>query len=131
MTQSEIVEFWISKAKEELVSARIMLDSGRYLYAGFMCHQSIEKAMKAYYIFLFDELHPHTHSLNSLAKKTNLTDKVQESHVKTLKKLDPLYIKARYEDYKSDISSLLTGDYCEILLKETEELCLWIAELMK
>ena len=131
MTQIEIVEFWANKAKEELVSAQIMLDAGRYLYMGFMCQQSIEKAMKAYFIFLYDEIHPQTHSLNALAKKTKLDEKMQDSQKETLKKLDPLYINTRYEDYKNDVSSLLTAEYCKVLFKETEDLCLWIMELLK
>ena len=131
MNKTEVVEYWTAKAKDELDSARVMFDAGRYMYTGFMCHQSIEKIMKAYYIYLNDEMHPQTHSLHSLAVKTNLDGRLQPEQKDTLKKLDPLYIKTRYEDYKNDISSLLTNDYCGILLKETEELCLWIIGLMK
>ncbi|MGC9352319.1 MAG: HEPN domain-containing protein [Mariniphaga sp.] len=30
-------------------TAKAMLETGRYLYVGFMCHQTLEKLLKAYY----------------------------------------------------------------------------------
>jgi HEPN domain-containing protein len=108
-----------------------MYGAGRYLYTGFMCHQSIEKMLKAYYIFLKDEAQPQTHNLNALAKQTALYDKLTDAFKQTLIKLDPLYIKARYEDYKNVIADLLTNEYCGELLAETEVLGEWIKSLMK
>lgn len=35
--------YWIEIAKYDLETAEAMLKSKRYLYVGFMCHQSIEK----------------------------------------------------------------------------------------
>lgn len=39
--------YWIEIAKYDLETAEAMLKSKRYLYVGFMCHQSIEKILKA------------------------------------------------------------------------------------
>lgn len=131
MTQFELVEYWTNRADDELISVKVMYGAGRYLYTGFMCHQAIEKILKAYYIFLKDEAQPQIHSLNALAKQTAVYDTMTEDFRQTLIKLDPLYIKARYEDYKNVVSSLLTNEYCGRLLTETEALCKWIKALMK
>jgi len=131
MTQNEIVSYWIKKAQVEIKSANIMYKAKQYLYTGFMCHQSIEKALKAYYIFLNDEIQPHDHNLDNLIKITGLADKLDGNQKLTIKKLIPLYIKTRYEDYKNDISSLLTKPYCKTLLSETGELLKWIIRLMR
>ena len=50
-------------------TALAMLNSKRYLYVGFMVHQTIEKIFKAYYTFLKSETAPFSHSLSYLAKK--------------------------------------------------------------
>jgi len=34
-------------AEYDIETAKAMLQTSRYLYVGFMCHQTIEKALKA------------------------------------------------------------------------------------
>jgi HEPN domain-containing protein len=131
MTQDEIVSYWVSKSKEELESAKIMFSMSKYSYTGFMCHQCIEKALKAYFIFQNDSKQPHEHKLGKLANMTRLLSQLSENQKHTIEKLDPLYTKTRYEDYKNIIASLLTKSYCEALLEETGELLSWILALMK
>lgn len=48
------VKYWIELSDYDLETAVVMLNGKRYLYVGFMCHQSIEKAFKAY----FSKLNP-------------------------------------------------------------------------
>ena len=130
MTQQEVVTYWLDKAKDELKSADIMFNAGQNLYMGFMCHQAIEKALKAYYVFLKDERQPHEHNLFKLLTYVELFDATDDLKKNTIEKLNPLYVKTRYEDYKNTISSLLTNSYCKALLAETKELLAWITELM-
>ena len=131
MTQQDVVQFWLDKAQDEIDSATIMFNAGRYLYAGFMCHQAIEKALKGYYIFLKDERHPQTHNLAKLMEDTLLAEQASEQHKATITKLNPLYIETRYEDYKNKITNLLTKEYTQLLLDETEALYQWIVEFTK
>ena len=131
MTQQESVAFWSNKAKDELETANIMFNSAKYLYTGFMCHQCIEKALKAYYIYVHDERQPYQHNLEKLANMANLFDKLDDSKMQTLKKLQPLYIATRYEDEKNAIAERLTKPYCNELLAGTEVLLEWILQLMK
>ena len=41
------IKYWIDISDYDLETAEAMLQSKRYLYVGFMCHQTIEKAFKA------------------------------------------------------------------------------------
>ncbi len=41
------IKYWIDLSDYDLDTAEAMLQSKRYLYVGFMCHQSIEKSFKA------------------------------------------------------------------------------------
>ena len=42
------IQYWLDMAGYDLDTAKAMLSTGRYLYVGFMCHQAVEKSLKAY-----------------------------------------------------------------------------------
>ena len=48
MTQEEKVRYWLNIADYDLDTAEAMHQTRRWLYVGFMCHQVIEKTLKAY-----------------------------------------------------------------------------------
>ena len=127
---SEKVEYWLAIADYDLETARAMLKSGRLLYVGFMCHQTIEKALKA--VISRDceegELPPKIHNLSKLADRANLFELMSDTQQSLIFELNPLNIEARYPEYKKQIAAGLTKESCEWLLKGTEELLCWIKE---
>ncbi len=38
MTEQHEIDYWIDIADYDLKTAEAMLETGRYLYVGFMCH---------------------------------------------------------------------------------------------
>ena len=56
----------------DLETANAMLLTGRYLYVGFMRHQTIEKILKAYGTNCLMEVTLKMHSLSRLAERTGL-----------------------------------------------------------
>lgn len=58
------VKYWIELSKYDLETAKSMLDTKRFLYVGFMCHQSIEKILKGNWQLVNDELPPKTHNIS-------------------------------------------------------------------
>ena len=68
MSINEKVQYWIEIAEYDLKTAKVMLDGKRFLYVGFMCHQVIEKMLKAYYTFNIKKVPPFIHNLPELAK---------------------------------------------------------------
>ena len=40
------VIYWVEMSDYDVETADAMLATGRYLYVGFMCHQTIEKILK-------------------------------------------------------------------------------------
>ncbi len=42
--------YWLDAAEYDLQTAKAMLETKRYLYVGFMCHQTIEKALKGVFV---------------------------------------------------------------------------------
>lgn len=41
---------WIVSAEYDLTTAEHMLGTGRYLYIAFVCHQAVEKMLKAHIV---------------------------------------------------------------------------------
>ncbi|PIP38929.1 MAG: hypothetical protein COX19_09905 [Desulfobacterales bacterium CG23_combo_of_CG06-09_8_20_14_all_51_8] len=56
-------EEWLKQADYDMDTADAMFRSGRYFYAVFMCHLSIEKSLKGLYTKVLDEIPPKTHNL--------------------------------------------------------------------
>jgi HEPN domain-containing protein len=124
------VKHWLNMADYDLDTAKAMQKSARYLYVGFMCHQTIEKALKA--IIARDcavgDIPPKIHDLPNLANRAKLQDSMSQKQIDFLDYLNPLNIEARYTEYKDAVASGLTKEACENLLVKTEELLCWIKQ---
>lgn len=120
------VTYWIEMSDYDLETAGAMLITGRYLYVGFMRHQTIEKILKAYWTHCLTEVPLKIHSLSRLAEKTELDKQLSEEQLDFIDKLEPLNIEARYPSYKERLMKSLTKEYCTKLLSQTKELQSWI-----
>ncbi|MDR0682491.1 MAG: HEPN domain-containing protein [Dysgonamonadaceae bacterium] len=124
--KNETVSYWTEIANYDFETALAMQQTGRYLYVGFMCHQSVEKMLKAYYYGVKQETPPYIHSLLRLAESSNILMALSEAQLALLDKLEPLNIEARYPSYKNLLMQSLNKFRCEELLNETQELIRWI-----
>jgi HEPN domain-containing protein len=122
------VRYWLELSEYDLETAKIMNETKRFLYVGFMCHQTIEKIFKAYYIQRRRGLPPHTHNLAKIAKSGVFYDELSDQQKDVIDMLEPLNIEARYPTHKERILKELNEKYCSNLLKQTEALYLWIKE---
>lgn len=96
---NEKVRYWLELADYDFETAQAMLDTRRYLYVGFMCHQTIEKALKA---VIAEQGHfpPKVHNLALLSDKAGMTLKLTDEQVRFIAELNPLNIESRYPTYK-------------------------------
>ena len=120
------VTYWIEMSDYDFDTASAMLATKRYLYVGFMCHQVIEKILKAYWSNVLEEPHLKIHSLSRLAEKSGLDKDMSEEQLDFIDELEPLNIEARYPSYKERLLNSLTADRCKELIKQTDELRIWI-----
>ena len=65
-------EEWFAQAEYDMSNALYMLDGGRYFDAVFMCHLSIEKALKGLYQKVQEVFPPKVHNLVFLIEKIGL-----------------------------------------------------------
>jgi HEPN domain-containing protein len=108
-----------------------MLKAERYLYVGFMCHQTIEKALKAYYQLREGKIPPKTHNILFLLKETALFDSLSDQQKTFMEMLQPMNIEARYPEVKDRLFKSLDREKCTKILHETQEMHAWIKEKLK
>jgi HEPN domain-containing protein len=122
---SEKKEYWLETAEYDLDTAKAMLDTHRYLYVGFMCHQTVEKAFKSE-IAKDGDMPPKVHNLNRLAEDGKLDADLNDDQKALIDILLPLNIEARYPSYRDQIAETLNEETCRDILKRTGELLTWI-----
>ncbi len=122
------IKYWIELSEYDLETAESMYLTKRYLYVGFMCHQTIEKAFKAYYTKLKSETAPYSHSLSYLAKNGGFYETFSDFQKDFIDQIEPLNIEARYPSHKERLLISLTDAKCLEILQETKNLVTWIKE---
>ena len=120
------VKYWLELSDYDFETALAMLNSKRYLYVGFMCHQTIEKIFKSWYTSLKSETAPFSHSLSYLAKKGGFYEELTEEQKDFIDQIEPLNIEARYPSHKDRLLRSLNQRKCLELVEQTKELQQWI-----
>ena len=124
------IKYWIEIAEEDLSVANVLIKANKFLYTGFMCHQSIEKGIKA--IIARDcsegEIPPKIHDLSKLAIHAKIFETMTFIQQDFIEELNPLNIDARYPEYRQQLMAMLTKDKCEEIIEETEKFLCWIKE---
>jgi len=124
-------EYWQELCEEDLLTAKALFQSKRYLHMGFFCHLIAEKALKAVIAHKIDEIPPRIHDLDRLAVLSGISEGLSEEQLALLDKLTPLQIEARYPEYRAKIMRTLTPKVCEQLLTQTEEFLCWIKQQLE
>lgn len=120
------ITYWIDMSDYDLETAKAMLETKRYLYVGFMCHQAIEKILKAYWCKVIDSTPLKIHTLSRLAEKTQIDSDMSDEQLDIIDTLEPLNIEARYPSYKERLMKSLSQERCNLLINQTETLQQWI-----
>ena len=129
MSDFDKAAYWFDGADYDLQTAQAMLETRRLLYVGFMCHQTIEKALKGVFITRKPEEDlPYIHKLMRLANLSGISAEMDEGQLALLDTLSPLNIEARYPLHKSKLLGSLTVERCAGMIEETEALLKWIKE---
>ena len=125
MTNEEKVKYWIDLADRDIITADYLSKGGHNLYAGYMCHQAVEKILKGYFTKLKEDTPPFIHNLIDLAQITELFDLMSERQKDFIRTLNPLNIEARYPEYKRKVEQMLTNEVTQTILTNTKELLQW------
>jgi HEPN domain-containing protein len=121
---------WLDRVAYDMDTAKAMLQTGRLIYAIFMCQQSLEKCFKALLAYQNKEILP-IHNLRRLAELSNVIHDLDES---TLVKLDFLlsyYINARYKEDLQQLSKGITEQVVQDFIQFSEGFITWLCQKMK
>jgi HEPN domain-containing protein len=122
----EKVAYWIDIAEYDLETAKAMLQAQRFLYVGFMCHQTVEKALKGFYVSAKQTNPPYTHNLSYLASESGLCLNMTEDQKALIDMLEPLNVEARYPRLKDGLIKALDSKRCSTIIERTEAILAWI-----
>ncbi|MBM3309620.1 MAG: HEPN domain-containing protein [Candidatus Altiarchaeales archaeon] len=116
------IERWILQAKEELDTAKVSLNAGKWFAAAFWSQQAAEKALKALFIIKKKESPGPTHSLTYLGREL----KVPNEYYGLLRELTKEYYMSRYPDASEDVPyQMYTKEDAESYVKSCGELIKW------
>ncbi|OGS17702.1 MAG: hypothetical protein A3J83_07720 [Elusimicrobia bacterium RIFOXYA2_FULL_40_6] len=120
---------WFKQSDYDFKSAEYMFKAGRNIYAVFMCHLSIEKALKGLYTDILKANAPKTHDLLYLCSKIELEP--PEDYKKFLETLNELSVPTRYPDELSKLIKQYNKSRTDKIMRSTKELLLWAKQLKK
>lgn len=102
MKETKKPQEWLKQAVYDMKTAEAMLTCKKHIYAVFMCHLSIEKALKGIYTQTLKTVPPKTHNLIYLVEKIKL--ELPDDMYDFIFTLNGLSVPTRYPD---DLQRLL------------------------
>jgi len=126
MAKEDIVRRWLEIAAEDMEVAESNHSNGYWLYAAFLCHQSLEKVLKAHYQATHDDDPPYTHNHIRLLNVCGLIDELSEEQLRFIARIEPMYIEARYPEQKAAAARTMNKDVSQYFIDNTKKLTLWI-----
>ena len=118
---------WFRQADYDMDTARAMFDAGRYFYAAFMCHLSIEKALKGVFLSKLNEVPPRTHSLVYLLTRIGAAPPLNLGRF--LARLDEASVATRYPETLEAVQRDFAAPRVAQVLADGREALAWIRTL--
>jgi len=104
-------------------TADYLFQGGRYLYAVFMCHLAVEKALKGLYFERLREAPPRSHSLVYLLKAVGIVP--PERPGRFIIRLSEASIPTRYPEGLARLLQMYTEDVVRDILTGGKEAIAW------
>ena len=115
---------WLKQADYDIDTANFMFNGKRFFYTVFMCHLSIEKAIKGLYQENLKEIPPKTHNLVYLLNKIGV--KPPEDIGKFIIKLNEANVATRYPENIDKLQKDYTESAVKDMFNKSKESLKWI-----
>ena len=110
----------------DLETANNMLQAGRNVYCIFMCHLSLEKALKGVFIKRFSQQPPKLHDLMYFVEKIGI--KPEDSYRDFLMWLNRMAITTRYPEDLRSMIKLFSHEQTDEIYQQTKIVQQWIKQ---
>lgn len=117
---------WYYQSDYDLETGEDMLKSGRTVYCVFMCHLSLEKALKGLYIKRTAKFPIKSHSLVFFIEKIGL--EISRDYYDFIFMLNKISVPTRYPDDLGKLMTSYTRERTESILIKTKEIQSWIKQ---
>lgn len=117
---------WMRQADYDLKYARILLENKGYIYSVFLCHLSIEKALKALYFSRHNDQAPKVHNLLYFVNKLELDP--PEEFRDFINYLNRLSIPTRYPDEIRKMYKIYSKSKTKQICEKSGRLVEWLKE---
>lgn len=128
MTKTELINYWLDGAEEDLAVLESLYDKGHYAWSLFIGHLVIEKTLKALYVLNIGIEVPFTHNLLKIAREAKVV--LSEEQEEFLLEITAYNIRGRYPDYKREFQRTATQEYTEKQLARITEMQKWLVMLI-
>ena len=118
-------EEWLTQANYDMDTADYMFRGGRYMYAVFMCHLSLEKALKGRYAEKLGKEPPKTHNLLYLLEKMKLA--LPEDLFDFISTLNRVSVPTRYPDDLQRILKDYDKKKTKEVLDQSKQVLQWLS----
>jgi len=118
-------EEWLTQANYDMDTADYMFRGGRYMYTVFMCHLSLEKALKGLYAEKLGKEPPKTHNLLYLLEKMKLT--LPEDLFDFISTLNRVSVPTRYPDDLQRILKDYDKKKTKEVLDQSKQVLQWLS----
>ena len=115
---------WLVQSDYDMDTAEYMDKGGRHIYAVFMCHLSIEKALKGLYYEKRRLIPPKSHNLIYLLNEIGFIPPLKLG--KYIVKLNEVSILTRYPENLVKLQNLYTENAVREILTQGKDLIAWI-----
>lgn len=115
---------WLRQAQYDMETADYLFEGERYFYAVFMCHLSIEKALKGLYVKRFNKTPPKTHNLIYLIEFINID--IPGNHYDVIFTLNRISVPARYPDNLQTILKEFNKSKTIEVIEQSKEVLKWL-----
>ena len=124
------VQLWVQTAEDDWKAAQVMLAAGHWSHAAFLCHECLEKLLKALIIHRLSRVPPSSHTLLDLLRHSGLQPPVEVETA--LLKVSPHYAVARYPDAAGGRPSAYYNEaLAKELMQSTTEVKTWLEPHLK
>lgn len=130
MNDQKLFEKWLDRMAYDRDTAKAMVQTGRLIYAIFMCQQSLEKCFKALLAYQEKEIIP-IHNLRRLAELSNVIEGLDDATLKKLDFLSNYYINARYKEDLQQLAKGISEAVAQDFVQFTEGVIAWLCQKMK
>jgi HEPN domain-containing protein len=117
---------WLKQAEYDMETADVLIGERRYIHVIFLCHLSLEKALKRLYTKETRKAPPKTHSLVYLVDLIGVP--VPDACFELIQTLDGVSIPTRYPPRLDDIISEFDASKTTCLYHQAREMLTWLKQ---